>query len=1190
MKFSNLRTATQLSIGGFALLIILFLILGVSYFQHAKVDSVTNRISNLRTPTVQASIGLKSSFNSTLAALRGWALLKDQHFIVDRKKAWELMRESQRQLNTLSSGWTNPDNVARLKEMNVLLDEFEVSQDKIEFLAWHESNLPATQLLFSQALPRAEVILESITKLMEIEQYVPTTMERKKLFNAMANFRGSFAISLAQTEAFLISADPLFSEKFADSWHANEMAYALIQKHSHLFDENQKEAFSILVKFRAKFASLPKKIFDLRRKDDWNLANYELKSTAGPLAEKLSGILENILQNQIESLELDTVKIDSIFHGYLDILIWLSLLSIFTVVGVSFFIKRKVGDPLNAAIEGAIKLAERVASGQYLSEPEFESGVASSYETSRLLASLRRMNVEVKNQARDLSTAKESAEIAQQKAETARFAMDQHSLVSIADIDGNMTLVNQKFMDVSGYSKEELLGKNHRLLNSGNQPKEYWKEMYETVSRGEVWHDEVRNIAKSGHYYWVDTTIVPNYEAGQFSGFTSIRTEITQQKENQISLEVAKEEAEAANESKADFLANMSHEIRTPMNGVIGMTNLLLDTDLTDNQFKLAKTVKSSGEGLLGIINDILDFSKVEAGKLELEYLNFNLGRLVEDLGSTMYYQAEAKDLQLICPANPIIHQSVNGDPGRIRQILTNLVGNAIKFTHQGEIALFVRIDEKENNRKQIHFEIKDSGIGLSEEQQGELFDKFTQADSSTTRKYGGTGLGLSISKKLVELMGGEIGVTSTLGRGSTFWFTIELDAVKNIIESPENVADLTSQKVLIVDDNATNRELMRQLHEIWGIPHTLVSSGQQALDELQKEADKNTPYSIAILDMQMPEMDGLELCKRITDNPALKDTRLIMASSQTKRGDANKMQSMGFKGYLTKPIHQSDLFDVLQRVSDLKFDKDSLITRHNSHDRQQFTGHVLVVEDNATNQLVIEGLLTKFGLSVDLAANGVEALAALSRGNVHDIVVMDCQMPVMDGYTATKKIRDPESGLPNPAIPIIAMTANAMAGDKQKCLNAGMDDYVSKPVSPQKVIEMLERWLPEKAEPITKEDKPLNTKNSLPIFDYQAMSDRLMGDQALMQAVFETFSKDFADEIIELVESLNTHDAGQVAKIAHKMKGASANVGGMALSALTLELELASKDEDLNMIRQKIHEIEDSFSTLKATMKEKLS
>ncbi len=779
-----------------------------------------------------------------------------------------------------------------------------------------------------------------------------------------------------------------------------------------------------------------------------------------------------------------------------------------------------------------------------------------------------------------------------------KFAMNAHSLVSMADKSGTITYVNDKFSKVSGYTKAELIGKKHSVLNSNNQSKSYWHNMHQTVLTGNIWHDEVRNRAKDGKYYWVDTTIVPNYDTNkQVNGFTSIRTEITQQKENMKNLALAKELAEVASVSKADFLANMSHEIRTPMNGVIGMTNLLLDSELNQEQNKLANTVKSSAVGLLGIINDILDFSKVEAGKLDLELIPFNLGQMIEDVGTTLSFQSQRKGLQLICPANPIIQHWVKADPGRIRQVLTNLISNAIKFTEHGEVAVYVRILEQTDESKIIRFEVKDTGIGINQPQQEQLFDKFSQADSSTTRKYGGTGLGLSICKKLVELMGGEIGIDSEIGQGSVFWFTLSLLKAKPIDDGPIYNTGIKNEKILIVDDNETNLELMHQLHKIWEIPHKLVNSAKAALIELELAFQEKTPYSIAILDMQMPEMDGLELCKHIQRNPQWSQTKLIMASSQAQRGDALKMKAAGFQEYITKPIQQSELFDVLLMVSGLKKAAPELITRHYTKAKMQFKAHILVVEDNATNQLVIEGLLRTLGITVDLAGNGQEALAALQGVSNHDLVFMDCQMPVLDGYQATVKIRSKQAGITNNAIPIIAMTANAMAGDKQKCLDSGMNDYLSKPLEPEKVIYMLRKWLPNKD---TGVDKPANveheavetqdhTNSELVVFDYEDMSARLMNDPELMKSVAEIFCQDMVEQIEELKISIEDNNVVQAAAIMHQIKGAAANVGGKALSTLALKMELAGKEGNITEIQEEMDQLVSDFNSLKIAMEQTL-
>jgi len=787
------------------------------------------------------------------------------------------------------------------------------------------------------------------------------------------------------------------------------------------------------------------------------------------------------------------------------------------------------------------------------------------------------------------------------EAESAQFALDEHSLVSMADIKGTITYVNEKFVEVSGYESHELVGQKHALLNSAHQPKGYWKAMHRRVLSGETWREEVRNKAKDGHYYWVDTTIVPNFDSNEeVIGFTSIRTDITAQKDNMEKLARAKEEAEAASISKADFLANMSHEIRTPMNGVIGMTNLLLDTELNAAQDKLANTVKSSAVGLLGIINDILDFSKVEAGKMDLELIPFNLGQMVEDVGTALSFQADRKHLHLICPANPIIQQWVKADPGRLRQILTNLIGNGVKFTEQGEVAVFVKLLHQTDEHKTFRFEVKDTGIGVTVEQQQQLFDKFTQADTSTTRKYGGTGLGLSICKQLVELMGGEIGIDSVIGQGCTFWFEVPLLNTKALVEAPVYNTDITNERILIVDDNETNRDLMKQLHDHWKIPHTLVNSARSAIAELTLAALEECPYTIAVLDMNMPDTSGLELCKQIREIPQLEKTKLIMASSQAQRGDAAKMKEAGFKGYLTKPIHQSELFDVLLMVSGLKASAPDFITRHSTKEHVQFKAHILVVEDNPTNQLVIEGLLRTLGVTVDIASNGQEAISALQSITLHDLVFMDCQMPVLDGYAATAKIRGEKLGILHNNIPIIAMTANAMAGDREKCLDVGMDDYLAKPIVPAEVIDMLIKWLPKHAKPrnveeieeieVHKGEIDVQKEESVAVFDYDDMAGRLMGDVELMQSVAEIFFEDVVEQLANLKTAVETADVEKSTAIMHQIKGAALNVGGKSLGALALKMEQAGKAEKLAEIEQNVALLEQELKALKMAMEQALS
>ena len=884
-------------------------------------------------------------------------------------------------------------------------------------------------------------------------------------------------------------------------------------------------------------------------------------------------------------------------------------------------------------------------------------------------------------------------------AKNLQAALDASAIVATTDAAGRIIEVNELFSRISGYSREELIGQTHKIVNSGMHPPEFFKKMWDTVSAGRVWRGEICNRSKSGALYWVDTTITPflgadgkpfqyvairheitavkqaelraaeagarlqavfdnaaqvaiivtdmaghitvfskgaenllGYAAaevvgqspallhvreeieargkllsmeygrpvegfdvfveparqggcdsrewtyvrkdgarfpvrltiaalrdssGEVSGFLGIAVDVSESRRAREELAKARDAALELAKAKAEFLANMSHEIRTPMNAVIGMTGLLMDSNLNPQQRDFAETIRSAGESLLAIIGDILDFSKIEAGSMPLEMLDFDPRLLAEEVAMLFAARAQDKGLEIAAVVDDSLPLRLRGDAGRLRQILSNFTSNAIKFTEKGEVSIRVRKVLEDGDGVRVRFETVDTGIGIEAASHAKLFAAFTQADASTTRKYGGTGLGLSIAKKLVELMKGSIGIESAAGKGSTFWF--ELTLPKGGAVPVASTPEVEGLRVLIVDDNATNREIVIHQTASWRMRPLAVEGGEAALAALRAAIVEQDPFALALIDMQMPGMDGMELARRVRLEPMLAGVRLVLLSSMSISMGRDELIKQGFEGSLTKPVRKSSLFDAISDVLSKNPSAQSAARKPSASRHASWSAlRILIAEDNAINQKVALLQLAKLGCKADTVSNGREAVeAAISIP--YDLILMDCQMPEMDGFEATRTLRKTLASTGRKTS-IIAMTANALEGDRERCLAAGMDDYVAKPVRIEDLSAAIGRWFG------SVDPAALEGLNAL-------------GDADTIRELVDGFIKDSEEKLAALRVAVPAGDAAALEKLAHSLKGSSGTLGVLGVQRLAGKLEALGREKRTDGAAALLQALESEFA-----------
>jgi PAS domain S-box-containing protein len=791
------------------------------------------------------------------------------------------------------------------------------------------------------------------------------------------------------------------------------------------------------------------------------------------------------------------------------------------------------------------------------------------------------------------------AEIARRKEAEESLAQERNLLrtlidtlpdyIYVKDQDSRFILNNLAHVRVLGAaSQEEVAGKRDHDFFLPELADSYYADDRAISQSGMPLIDrEEPVVGPDGERRWISTTKVPLTDSrGDVVGLVGLSRDITAHRRAEEELQRAKEAAEAATRAKSEFLANMSHEIRTPMNGILGMTELALDTDLTAEQREYLEMVRASAHSLLHVINDILDFSKIEAGKLDLDPIPFPLRDMLGDTLNTLGLRAAQKGLELIGDVHADVPDALVGDPGRLRQVVVNLVGNAVKFTDQGEVVVCVANEaEPGADEATLHFSVRDTGIGVPAEQHRAIFEAFSQADSSTTRRFGGTGLGLAIAAQIVAAMGGQIWLESEPGKGSTFHFTARFgrDGAPEAMDARREPLSVRGLHVLVVDDNATNRRVLEEMLKNWRLRPAAVDSGQAALEALERAAASGEPFSLVLTDVMMPEMDGFGLATQIRRHPRLGETPLIMLSSAGHPGGPARSRELGVAAYLTKPVKQSELLDTI--ITCLGTPGTDAGMRHAVKRVPLRAGpqslRILLAEDNPVNQRLAVRILEKRGHAVVVTNNGEEALAAW-RGEPFDLILMDVQMPRMGGFEATAAIREEERKT-GAHIPIVAMTAHAMKGDRERCLEAGMDGYVSKPIQPERLLEALEAFSPAARKG---EEEPPVASSGGEVLDREELERRFEGVGELLYEVIDLFCESYPAQLSQVRQGLQEGDGKAVERACHALKGSVSTFAAHRAAEAAARVEAWGRCGELARAEAHLAPLEEETERLAAALR----